>query len=103
MNEVRIFHNLRHDNVLKFYNWYETRNHLWVIFEYCPGGDLRRLLDEDKSLPEQSIRQFCYDLCLGLTYLHENSIVHGEVSPRNLLLNEYSKLKFADFGLSKKI
>ena len=40
MNEVRIFHNLSHRNILKFYNWYETRNHLWIIFEYCPGGDL---------------------------------------------------------------
>ena len=40
LNEVRIFHDLDHVNVLKFYNWYETRNHLWIIFEYAAGGDL---------------------------------------------------------------
>ena len=47
MNEVRIFHNLEHPNVLKFFNWYETRNHLWIIFEYCPAGDLLKLLEDD--------------------------------------------------------
>lgn len=38
--KVRIFHNLKNRHILKFYNWYETRNHLWIIFEYCAGGDL---------------------------------------------------------------
>lgn len=40
LNEVRIFHSLKNRHVIKFYNWYETRNHLWIIFEYCAGGDL---------------------------------------------------------------
>ena len=40
LNEVRIFHSLKNRHILKFYNWYETRNHLWIIFEYCAGGDL---------------------------------------------------------------
>ena len=38
--KVKIFNNLNHPNILKFYNWYETRNHLWIIFEYCAGSDL---------------------------------------------------------------
>lgn len=45
LNEVRIFHNLNHTGILKFYNWYETRNHLWVIFEYCSGDDLYKLIE----------------------------------------------------------
>lgn len=40
MNEVRIFHKISHRNILQFYNWYETKNHLWIIFEYCAGSDL---------------------------------------------------------------
>ena len=45
LNEVKILADLNHHNVLKFYNWYETRNHLWVIFEYSPGGDLMSLIE----------------------------------------------------------
>ena len=39
---------MNHFNILKFYNWYETRNHLWIIFEYCSGGDLMQLIEQDK-------------------------------------------------------
>lgn len=103
MNEVRIFHDLNHKNVLKFYNWYETRNHLWIIFEYCAGGDLYSLIEQDKKLPEDTVRKFGFELVEGLSYLHSNGIIYADLKPSNILLNEYGVLKYADFGLSKKI
>jgi serine/threonine-protein kinase ULK4 len=45
LNEVKIINNLSHPNIIKFQNWYETRNHFWIIFEYCSGGDLMQLLE----------------------------------------------------------
>ena len=48
LNEVKIFNNLNHPNILKFFNWYETKNHLWILFEYCSGGDLMQLIEKDK-------------------------------------------------------
>jgi len=45
LNEVKIFNNLNHGNILRFYNWYETNNHLWILFEYCSGGDLMHLIE----------------------------------------------------------
>ena len=103
MNEVRIFHNLEHRNILKFHNWYETRNHLWIIFEYCPGGDLYKLMQEDGKLLEKNVKRFAYELVEGLSYLHENGIIFADLKPSNILVNEFSQLKLADFGLSKKI
>jgi serine/threonine-protein kinase ULK4 len=47
--KVKMFSGLKHPNVLKFYHWYETRNHLWVILEYCPGGDLMTLIEADSK------------------------------------------------------
>jgi len=66
LNEVKIFHNLNHPNILKFFNWYETRNHLWIIVEYCPGGDLLQLIEQDKHLPESTLKAFGRDLTAGL-------------------------------------
>jgi serine/threonine-protein kinase ULK4 len=103
MNEVKIFHNLSHRNILQFYNWYETRNHLWIIFEYCSGGDLFQLLDTDKKLPEPSVKKFGYELIEGLSYLHSQGVIYADLKPKNVLLNEYCNLKLCDFGLSKKI
>jgi serine/threonine-protein kinase ULK4 len=39
-----------HPNILKFYNWYETRNHFWIILEFCSGSDLYSLIEQDKAL-----------------------------------------------------
>lgn len=89
--------------MLRFHNWYETRNHLWIVFEFCPGVDLFKLLEEDKKLPEKTVKKFCFELLEGLSYLHENGVIYADLKPGNILINEFSNLKFGDFGLSKKI
>lgn len=66
MNEVQIMHKLNSAHVLKFYDWYETRNNLWLILEYCTGGDLESLLKQDGYLPETSVRIFGLDILAGL-------------------------------------
>jgi serine/threonine-protein kinase ULK4 len=88
---------------LKFYNWYETRNHFWVILEYCSGGDLHTLLEQDKKLPEQSIKKLAYELLEGLSYLHAQGIIFGDLKPSNVMVNEYCHLKLCDFSLAKKV
>lgn len=45
--EVPFFSKLKHQNIVNFYHWYETRNHLWVIFEYCSGCDLYTLIEQE--------------------------------------------------------
>ena len=52
--------------MLKFYDWYETRNSLWLILEYCTGGDLESILKHDGHLPEISVRIFGQDILAGL-------------------------------------
>lgn len=68
-NEVKILNMLDHPNVLKFYNWYETTNSFWIIIEYCSGGDLMNLLQQDQSLPEETVHLFGLDLVNGLQYV----------------------------------
>jgi len=103
LNEVRIFHNLNHANILKFHNWYETRNHLWIIFEYCAGGDLLQLIEQDKAIGEPAVRNFGRDLVHALLYLHSHGIIYCDLKPSNVLFNEYGSLKLCDFGLAKRI
>jgi len=95
--------NLNNPNILKFYNWHETRNHLWLIFEYCIGGDLYHLLEQDRKLPESSIKHMGLELITGLYYLHSKGIVYAELKPSNVIIDEYSKLKLCDFGLARKV
>ncbi len=66
VNEVQILHKLDHPHIIHFYDWYETRNALWLILEYCTGGDLESLLKQDGYLPENSVRMFGLDIVSGL-------------------------------------
>lgn len=66
VSEVQVMHKLSHIHMLKFYDWYETRNNLWLILEYCTGGDLASILKQDGHLPENSIRIFGRDMISAL-------------------------------------
>ena len=65
-NSVMLINDMNHPNVVKFHNWYETRNHLWVVEEYCVGGTLRSLRSQDRYEPECSVRRFGVDLMAGI-------------------------------------
>ncbi len=102
VNEARILNGLKSQaNVVRFYNYFETRNHLWLIFEFCPGGDLYSLLEKDRPLDESTIRHFGVELMNGLGFLHSNGVIYADLKPKTVLLNEYNKLKLSDFGLAR--
>ncbi|MEW5310458.1 MAG: hypothetical protein WDW38_002255 [Sanguina aurantia] len=103
LQEVRTMHALDNKNILKFFNWYETTNHLWLILEYCVGGDLMSLLRQDCKLPESSVHDFGRDLVVALQYLHSNSIIYCDLKPSNTLLDENGRLKLGGFGLSRRL
>ena len=103
LQEVQVLRSLSHDLVLKFYAWYETQNHLWLILEYCVGGDLLALLRQDEHLPAKSIAAFGKDLAVALRILHRSGSLHCDLKPSNVLVDENGRLKLCGFGLARKI
>jgi len=103
LHEVRMMFTLNHPNILRFVNWYVTKQHLWLILEYCTGGSLKSLLSKDTSLPESAVRMFGVDLVHALHYLHSNKIIFCDLKPSNILLNEFGVLKLSDFALARSI
>lgn len=59
-------HRLNNAHMLKFHDWYETKNNLWLILEYCTGGNLESILSQDGHLPEHAIRIFGLDMVAAL-------------------------------------
>lgn len=76
-------------------------DHLCFVMEYMARGSLRSLLQERKRLPEATIAVVARRVLEGLNYLHCMGIVHGDINPSNLLVNEKGEIKIADFGTSR--
>ncbi|CAH1788788.1 unnamed protein product [Owenia fusiformis] len=100
-NTVRLTYEVEHTNIVKFHEWYETSNHLWLVVELCTGGSLATIISQDHNLPESSIRKFGVDLVLGLQYIHSNEIVFSDLKPSKVLLDSTGHLKYGDFGLAR--
>ena len=100
-NSVRISHNLSHKNIVQFYEWYETSNHLWLVVELCSGITLESILSQDNCLPEETIRKFGIDIVEALYYLHSQNIVYCDLSPSKIILDGSGILKLSNFTLAK--
>lgn len=103
LNEVQIMHRLDCEHTLRFHAWYETRNHIWMVVEYCAGGNLLTVLQQDLCMPELSARVFGFDVIAGLHYLHTLGVIFCDLKPSNLLLNEFAVLKLANFRLARRV
>ncbi|XP_048008738.1 serine/threonine-protein kinase ULK4 isoform X3 [Megalobrama amblycephala] len=100
-NHVRLAHDIKHDNVVSFYEWYETSNHLWLVVEMCTGGSLAALIAQDECLSEDVVREFSIDLIKGLKYIHDSGIVVSDLTPAKILLDGPGTLKYSNFCLAK--
>ena len=100
LNSVHHIRALSHPNIVKFHNWYETNNHLWVITEYCTGGDLKSIVAVEDAFPETSCRVFAGDIVEGLAHLHAHGVVYADLKPSNILMDACATLRLYDFGLA---
>ena len=112
MNEVSISNDLGESllpapQVCQLLNWYETRNHLWTVSEYCAGGDLGKILKEDEKISPEShesqIFQFSNQLLSGLLTLHAAGIVFADMKPGNVLFTESGEIKLSGFAVSQRV
>ncbi|XP_045442799.1 serine/threonine-protein kinase ULK3 isoform X6 [Pipistrellus kuhlii] len=88
--------------VYKAYAKWDSDN-IYLIMEFCAGGDLSRFIHTRRILPEKVARVFMQQLASALQFLHQRNISHLDLKPQNILLSSLEKphLKLADFGFSQ--
>lgn len=100
MVEVQILETLNHPNIIKLYGHKFDNDYLFLITEYCNGGELTKWIKNNNN-PDETL-QVIKQIMEGMNYLHQNNIIHRDIKPQNILLSD-STVKICDFGFSKEI
>ncbi|KAJ1028772.1 hypothetical protein NDA16_001937 [Ustilago loliicola] len=87
--------------VVKLFFTFQSAEFLYLVMEYLPGGDCASLCKVLGGLAEEWARQYIAEVVIGLQHLHSKGVVHRDLKPDNLLIDQKGHLKLTDFGLSK--
>nr|XP_005298225.1 serine/threonine-protein kinase ULK2 isoform X3 [Chrysemys picta bellii] len=108
--EIKILKELQHENIVALYDVQEMSNSVFLVMEYCNGGDLADYLQAKGTLSEDTIRVFLRQIAAAMRILHSKGIIHRDLKPQNILLSYASRrkssvsgirIKIADFGFAR--
>ncbi|EDO41399.1 predicted protein [Nematostella vectensis] len=105
LTEIELLRNLEHEHIVQLKDFQWDENHIFLIMEYCGGGDLSRFIHSKRALPERMARKFLRQLACALQYMRSYDVAHMDLKPQNLLLSSRHNpvLKIADFGFAQKL
>jgi serine/threonine protein kinase len=101
-NEMEIMKSVNHPNIVKYIDYKDVHEHLYIIMEYVPCGDLQQYLRKG-LLSENNAKVVARQVLEALNYLHAKRITHRDIKPDNILMDclDPISIKLSDFGLSK--
>lgn len=104
-SEIAIHRSLDHDKVVKFYDYFEDNDHVYIILELCPSQTMNEFMRKrpSKRLSEPEAMFYIYDLIVALKYLHRRRVIHRDLKLGNLFLDADVRLKVGDFGLAAQL
>ena len=102
IREISLLKELDHSNIVKLYDVIHSGTRLFLVFEYIEQ-DLRNLMEriKPKPIPLPYVKSFLWQLLQALSYCHTHRVVHRDLKPQNLLVNNAGVIKLADFGLAR--
>ncbi|XP_069581429.1 NUAK family SNF1-like kinase 1 [Brachyistius frenatus] len=98
--EIEITSSLRHSNIIRFHEVFESRDKIVIVMEYASRGELYDYIQERRRLPETEARSIFRQITSAVHYCHKNGVVHRDLKLENILLDQDFNVKLADFGLS---
>ncbi|MCP4354283.1 MAG: protein kinase, partial [Proteobacteria bacterium] len=99
-NEAHIIAKLNNENIVRVYDIEEMYLTLFVVMEFVEGISLKNIIKKQKTIPQDLIIDFLLQILNGLLYAHKNGIIHRDMNPDNVIINNDNNIKILDFGLA---
>ncbi len=103
IREISLMKELKHENIVTLYDVIHTENKLTLVFEFM-DKDLKKYMDtcgNRGALDPKIVKSYMFQLLRGIMFCHDNSVLHRDLKPQNLLINTKGELKLGDFGLAR--
>ncbi len=101
--EARAIAQLTHPHIVRLYRYGQVGQLLYIAMEYIEGQDLKAMLTpyhtQQKLLPLEDIRRIMRQICTALDYAHNKGVIHRDIKPPNILLDQAANAVLTDFGL----
>ncbi|NWV52586.1 NEK5 kinase, partial [Daphoenositta chrysoptera] len=104
--EVILLAKMKHANIVTFYASLQEKNKLYIMMEYCDGGDLMKRINMQHGVlfGEDQILSWFVQISLGLKHIHDKKILHRDVKAQNVFLSNNGKVaKLGDFGIARQL
>ncbi|XP_051882080.1 serine/threonine-protein kinase Nek3 isoform X2 [Pristis pectinata] len=98
--EAILLAKMKHPNIVAFIDSFEVEGHLYIVMEYCDGGDLTQKLvrQKEKLFPEEMVLNLFVQICLGMKHIHDKRVLHRDIKTKNIFLTKNGVVKLGDFG-----
>ncbi|KAI1888730.1 hypothetical protein AGOR_G00171740 [Albula goreensis] len=101
--EVAVLANMSHPNIVQYRESFEESGCLYIVMDYCEGGDLFRRINAQKGelFPEEQILDWFVQICLALKHVHDRKILHRDIKSQNIFLTKDGTVQLGDFGIAR--
>ncbi|XP_059000233.1 serine/threonine-protein kinase Nek3 isoform X1 [Mustela lutreola] len=101
--EAVLLAKMKHPNIVAFQESFEAEGHLYIVMEFCDGGDLMQKIKHQKGklFPEDMILNWFTQMCLGVNHIHKKRVLHRDIKSKNIFLTQNGKVKLGDFGSAR--
>uniref|UniRef100_A0A1A8SE20 Serine/threonine kinase 32A n=1 Tax=Nothobranchius rachovii TaxID=451742 RepID=A0A1A8SE20_9TELE len=100
LKEMQIMQNLEHPFLVNFWYSFQDEEDMFMVVDLLLGGDLRYHLQQNVHFTESTVKLYICELALALGYLRSKHIIHRDIKPDNILLDEHGHVHLTDFNIA---
>src|SRR3954451_11055289 len=101
--EARAVAKISHPNVVSVIDAGEDGGHPYIVFEYVEGETLKQRIARIGALDVQEAIAYAIEIARGLSIAHGRNLVHRDIKPQNVLIDDEGRAKLTDFGISRQL